>query len=101
MAVWGWRQDEGLLRFALALGLPIIAAVLWGTFAVPGDPSRSGQAPVPIPGALRLGLEAAILGFGIWAIYQVGAVWLSWLLGLATLVHYALSYDRLWWLIKR
>ena len=47
MGVWGWRYSEGWLRFVLALSIPIIAAVLWGTFAVPDDPSRSGGAPIP------------------------------------------------------
>jgi hypothetical protein len=31
MGVWGWRQSEGWLRFVLALGIPIIVAVVWGT----------------------------------------------------------------------
>ncbi len=54
MGYWGWTQHEGPVRWRWAIGLPLVAAVLWGTFAVPNDPSRSGQAPVPIPGILRL-----------------------------------------------
>jgi hypothetical protein len=38
---WGWHQGEGFLSIILAIGLPVIAAVLWGTFAVLEDPSRS------------------------------------------------------------
>ena len=30
MGVWGWRQSEGWFRFLLALGIPVIAAVVWG-----------------------------------------------------------------------
>jgi hypothetical protein len=40
---WGWNQADGIARFALALGIPLLAAALWGTFAVPDDPSRSGN----------------------------------------------------------
>jgi hypothetical protein len=98
---WGWRQGEGLFRFVLAIGLPLIAAVLWGTFAVPDDRSRSGKAPVPVPGVVRLVLELAFFAFATWALYNAGATQLSWLLGGVTLVHYVLSYDRLWWLIRR
>jgi hypothetical protein len=98
---WGWRQGEGSFRFVLAIGLPLIAAVLWGTFAVPDDPSRSGKAPVPVPGIVRLVLELAFFAFATWALYNAGATQLSWLLGGVTLVHYILSYDRLWWLIRQ
>ena len=42
MGFWGWRQSEGWFRYILALIIPILAAVVWGTFAVPNDPSRSG-----------------------------------------------------------
>jgi len=48
MGFWGWRFGEGWLRFALAAILPIIAALLWGIFAVPSDPSRSGGAALSI-----------------------------------------------------
>ncbi len=98
---WGWSQGEGVLRFVLAPGLPIIAAVLWGTFAVPDDPSRSGKAPVPIPGILRLLLELAIFACATWALYDAGAIQSSRILGIVVLVHYVLSYDRIKWLIRQ
>jgi hypothetical protein len=41
MGVWGWLQVDGVLRFVVALAVPIAAAALWGVFAVPGDRSRS------------------------------------------------------------
>jgi hypothetical protein len=47
---WGFSEHTGMWRFLLSIGLLMIAAIAWGTFAVPGDPSRSGKAPVPIPG---------------------------------------------------
>jgi hypothetical protein len=50
----------GALGWAAAVAAPLLAAVLWGTFAVPGDPSRSGRAPVPVPGSLRIALEMAV-----------------------------------------
>ncbi len=96
---WGWSTGSGVLRFVLAPGLPLIAAILWGTFRVPNDPSSSGKAPVPIPGILRLLLELALFAFATWALYDAGAVQLSWILGLVVVVHYALSYDRIRWLV--
>jgi len=101
MGVWGWRQSEGWFRFVLALGIPLIAAIVWGTFAVPDDPSRSGAAPVPVPGLLRLAIEAAIFIFAVWALYDVGFIRLSWLLGIIVAIHYLASYDRILWLIRQ
>jgi len=46
LGLWGAHQAG----IALALALPATAAALWGIFAVPGDPSRSGKAPVPVSG---------------------------------------------------
>jgi Protein of unknown function (DUF2568) len=35
-ALWGWRTGGTTsLRWLLALGLPVVAAVLWGLFAAP------------------------------------------------------------------
>jgi hypothetical protein len=101
MGVWGWRQGEGWFRFLLALGVPIIAAIVWGTFAVPNDPSRSGAAPIAIPGILRLAIELAFFIFAIWALYDLGFTGLSWILGIIVALHYIVSYDRILWLIKQ
>ena len=96
---YGWKLADGSLRFLTAIGLPLVLAVLWGTFAVPDDPSRSGSAPVPVPGFLRLALEVAIFGFATWALYWTRAVSWSLVLGGLVVLHYVLSYDRIAWLL--
>lgn len=101
MGFWGWKQGEGLLRFVLALSIPIVAAVMWGVFAVPNDPSRSGNAPIATPGILRLALELIFFSFAAWTLYSAGATTASWIFVIVTLVHYILSYDRLYWLIRQ
>ena len=98
---WGWHQAEGLLSYVLAIGVPIFAASLWGIFTVPDDPSRSGSAPVPIPGFLRLLLEFAFFGSTIWALSTLVSNLSPWILGGITLLHYGLSYDRILWLITQ
>lgn len=98
---WGFDQHSGIWRFILAIGGPLIAATLWGTFAVPGDPSRSGEAPVPIPGVLRLVLELSLFGFAAWALYDAGSTLLAAILAGITISHYALSYDRIAWLFRQ
>ena len=76
-------------------------AVLWGTFAVPDDPSRSGAAPIAVPGVLRLAIEAAVFGFGVWVLSDTGFTRTSWALGIVVVVHYAISDDRIVWLISQ
>ena len=101
MGYWGWTQGEGPSRFVLAIGLPVIAAAIWGTFAVPKDPSRSGRAPLPVPGIVRLGIELATFGFGALALYDTGNTILSLVFAAIVVVHYLVSYDRVAWLIKQ
>ncbi len=98
---WGFSQQTGLLRFLLGIGLPVIAAAIWATFAVPDDPSRSGRAPVPVPGVLRLVLELALFVSAVWALVDAGSPTLALIMASITVVHYALSYDRVAWLIRQ
>ncbi len=100
LAYWGWTQHTGILRYLLAVGLPLLGAVLWGVFAVPGDRSRSGDAPVPVPGILRLLLELLLFGSAAWCLYDAGLVLLANIFGIVVLVHYIISYDRIIWLLR-
>jgi hypothetical protein len=92
MGYWGWQTGDGALRYLLAIGVPLIAAALWGVFRVPGDP---GKAPVPVPGLVRLALEAAFFAFAVWGLFDAGAPALGWVLGGLVVFHYLISYDRL------
>ena len=98
IGIWGWNQGEAVWRYPLAVSIPALCAILWGTFAVPDDPSRSGKAPVAVPGYLRLILELAILGFGTCTLYDLGYTRVSWIMGILVGVHYLVSYDRIIWL---
>jgi hypothetical protein len=101
LAYWGWTQSDGMLRFVFALGIPAVAATLWGTFAVPNDPSRSGKSPVPVPGIVRLFLELAFFGIGVWALHDAGLESPSLIFAAVTVVHYVVSYDRIAWLVQQ
>ena len=101
IGIWGWSQSDYWERYVLAIGLPVIAAVIWGTFAVANDPSRSGNAPVPVSGIVRLGIEFLFFGFATWALYNMESNQLSLMLGVLVLVHYVISYDRIFWLLTK
>ncbi|MBN9218102.1 MAG: YrdB family protein [Mesorhizobium sp.] len=97
----GWSLFGGWWRWILALALPLIAAILWGVFAVPGDPSRSGRAPMPVPGAVRLVLEFIILFGGAAGFYVAGHAATAIVMAVLIAISYAFSLDRLAWLLRQ
>jgi hypothetical protein len=101
MGYWGWTQHQGFSRFLWTIGLPLMFAILWATFAVPEDPSRSGKAPIPIPGLLRLLLELVVFAVGVWCCFAAGQPTWGWIYGITVFLHYVISYDRILWLLKR
>lgn len=100
IGAWAKIQFPGALGFVLMIGLPLIAAVIWGTFNVKDDPSRSGKAPVPVPGMVRLFIEFCLFASATWALFILNSTY-GWIFGLVTLGHYILSYDRIRWLLER
>lgn len=86
----------------IALGVVLAAAGIagWGVFNVPGDRSRSGKAPVAVPGPVRLIVELAVLGIGAVGWWLAGPVGFAWAYTIALVAHYALSWDRLAWLLS-
>ena len=98
LGYWGWSQHSGAAQWLWAIGVPLIAAALWGTFRVPGDP---GKAPVAVPGLVRLLLELAYFAGAVMAIYASGWVTLSNIFAIIILIHYIISYDRVVWLLKQ
>ncbi|MER8957573.1 YrdB family protein [Mesorhizobium sp. M0701] len=97
----GWSLSAGMWRLILAVALPFVAAALWGVFAVPNDPSRSGRAPVPVPGGLRLVLELVILFGGAAGFHLAGYTTAGIAVALLIAVSYAFSLDRLGWLLRQ
>ena len=99
--IFGWNLGSGLLRYIYAIIIPLFAGALWGTFAVPEDPSRSGSAPVPVGGLLRLFLELLIFFAASLAYHLSGYPQIAYFFGAAVILHYLISYDRIAWLIRR
>ncbi len=97
----GWRLAPAPWNWLAVIALPVIAAALWGVFNVPDDPSRSGAAPVPVPGAIRLTIEFLVLFGGAAAFALAGSRTAGIVLALLVVAHYALSWDRIGWLLAR
>ena len=101
LSYWAWSEFDDPVRWVLVVALPVIAAAIWGTFAVPEDPSRSGSAPVPVSGKLRLFIEIGLFAVATLALANTSAVILAYLLLATVLLHYAASWDRVAWLWHR
>jgi len=99
--VLAWRMADGWWRYIAVIAVLALLMTLWGVFAVPGDPSRSGNAPFPIPGSLRLALELALLLGGAYALYWAGHNLAAVTLVGLVVIHYALSGERIVWLLQQ
>jgi hypothetical protein len=97
----GWQLGSGATRWLTSIGLILAAAIVWGTFRAPDDHSANGDAPVPVPGIVRLLIEldlllgAAIVSAVLWRPF-VGIV-----LGVAVVAHYAATTRRVRWLLAQ
>lgn len=93
---WSLGGAIGLLAAVLA---PLLGAAAWGAFNVEGDPSRSGRAPVPVPGSVRLAVEVVVFGAGAvgWVVAGYTAVGAT--LAAAAVVTTLASFDRVRWLL--
>lgn len=98
IGIGGHALASGVWAWILAITLPMLAAGCWVTFNVPGDESRSGDAPVPVRGAVRLLVEGLVFGSAVVLLWPVAPVASAALLG-SVVVHYALSVDRIRWLL--
>jgi Protein of unknown function (DUF2568) len=98
LGVGAWSLASGPGAVLVSIAIPLVAAVAWGTFRVPGDASASGGAPVPVPGVVRLLIELDVFGAAVFLLWFASPT-ASMVLGAAVVVHYALSVDRIRWLL--
>ena len=97
----GYRLADNWTRIIWAIALPLVFTTIWGVFAVPNDPSRSGKTVVPTPGIVRLLIELALFSIAIWMIIDLGYTLAGWIFGAIAFLHYLISYDRITWLLKQ
>jgi uncharacterized protein DUF2568 len=84
LAVWGWSASgSSLVRVVLAVGAPLVAAVLWGVFAAP-------HAPVDVA-VLTVLVKLVVFGAGVLALLATGHPRLAVALALAALLSSVLS----------
>ncbi|HEX2912538.1 MAG TPA: YrdB family protein [Chloroflexia bacterium] len=94
---YGWQANDGFLRIVLAIGLPLLAAAIWGIFGTTGD--NRGAPVIAVPGAVRLGIELIFFVLATLAFYAGGAPTAALVFGVVSLVQNLASYDRMGWLL--
>ena len=75
LAYWGFRTGEGTIaRWALGIGAPLLAAIVWGTFVAP-------KAAMSVSSPVRLGFELLVFGAAVAALFAAGRPGLAIALG--------------------
>jgi len=70
---WGFKtQSSWMLKILFGIGLPVLMAVLWGTFLAP-------KATRPLSGASFLILELVLFSTGAFALFASGKPTLGWI----------------------
>ena len=97
LGVGAYSVTSGPLAWVLAIAVPLVAAIVWGRFNVPGDESRSGEAPVAVRGSTRLLIEITTFATAV-VLVSFASLVAAGVLGAAVAIHYLLSLDRIRWL---
>jgi hypothetical protein len=95
---WGWTAHPGTTRWAWALGAMVVAWIIWDVFRVPGDGAL--KPAVPIPGWVRLIIEAAYFTGVATALTAAGLPVGGLLYIILVAIHYTLTHQRLVWLLR-
>jgi hypothetical protein len=86
LGYWGFTLDQGLaIRLIAGLGLPVLAAIVWGVFMAPRASHR-----LQGPAYLILGL--VIFGLAIAALYAAGRPGLALAFAIVYLINLVLRY---------
>ena len=84
LLAWAGFTASGVLGWVLGLGLPVVAAVMWGLFAAP-------RARFPSP-ALALATKVVVLGAGVAAGFVVLPLGWACLVAVVVVVNTVLMY---------
>ena len=83
---WGFKtQSNWVLKILFGIGLPVLMAVIWGTFLAP-------KATRPLSGASFLTLELILFSAGAFALFASGKPTLGWIYTITLIVNKILLF---------
>lgn len=84
LGYWGFQVGGGTpAKIGLAIGVPLLTAVVWGLFIAP-------RAVVTLPPAINLALRILVFGLAVAGLAVAGRPTWAWVLGVALAVNLAL-----------
>ncbi len=95
---WGSSLANSWGSVFLGIALAVFAMMIWGVFNVPNDPSRSGKAPVVVPGKMRLLIELFIFLWASYSIWTMINIWFASVYLVAVLAHNMHIKERNIWI---
>lgn len=96
LGMWGAGRFEAWKGIVMAILLPLAAAAVWGIFRTSGD---HGHGLVNTPGIIRFAIEVILFCAAAWCLYDLGHKTSSMGFAAVALLHYIISYDRVWFLL--
>jgi hypothetical protein len=86
LGYWGFQSGEGsIAKFGLAIGIPLLAAVVWGIFISP-------RAAVPVPVWVWLAIQGILFGCAVAGLVATGHPILATVLALLVVINGILLY---------
>ncbi len=86
LGFWGWQTGQTLpMKLGLGIGVPLVAAVVWGLLVSP-------KASIAAPRAVRLIIELVIFALAVLGLLAVDRSHIAWALGIAYLIHRVLLF---------
>jgi hypothetical protein len=77
---WGYQTGVGPVRWVMAVGLPVLFAVVWGVFVAP-------NAVVELPAMVKFILGLGLLELAAFALYRAGHVVPAVVFGIVAIVN--------------
>jgi hypothetical protein len=85
-AYWGFQSGNSTLeKFLLGIGLPLLVALIWGTFMAPNSARR-------LQGGAYLALKALLFGLGVAALMAAGRTTLGVAFAVVVVINTILLY---------
>jgi hypothetical protein len=86
LGYWGFKTGSAAIaKVALGIGLPLVAAVVWGVFVAP-------RAPVALPGFVVLPLQVVVFGSAAAGLVATGHRTLALAFGVLVVINAILMY---------